>query len=331
MPVLVSHGAHAACWSTANCCACRAQSSRRACWSSTGQAHAGRAEARSISIRRNSCRRSCSASSAIPVIRKTPTGQPSTAEDVLEELAADYRAAEAHPRVSGRRETEVHLHRQAAGADRTATPAAFIRLITRRWRRPAGCPRRIRTCRTSRSAPPRDGASARPSSRRQAHCLVAADYSQIELRIMAHLSGDAGLARAPSPRTATSTRRPQPRSSACRLDAVSADQRRSAKAINFGLIYGMSAFGLARQLGIGARRRAAIRGPVLRTLPGREALHGGDQAPRRARRATSKRCSAAGSTCPRSHRATRRCGSTPNAARSTRRCRAPRPTSSSGP
>jgi DNA polymerase-1 len=80
-------------------------------------------------------------------------------------------------------------------------------------------------------------------------CLVAADYSQIELRIMAHLSGDAGL------NTAFERDQDIHRATAAEvfgvpLDGVSDDQRRSAKAINFGLIYGMSAFGLGRQLGI---------------------------------------------------------------------------------
>ncbi|MCJ7558670.1 MAG: DNA polymerase, partial [Gammaproteobacteria bacterium] len=82
------------------------------------------------------------------------------------------------------------------------------------------------------------------------YCLIAADYSQIELRIMAHLSGDPGLL------TAFSEDRDVHQATAAEvfgvdLDAVSKDQRRSAKAINFGLIYGMSAFGLARQLNIG--------------------------------------------------------------------------------
>ena len=82
------------------------------------------------------------------------------------------------------------------------------------------------------------------------HSLVAADYSQIELRIMAHLSGDESLLRAFADdrdvHQATAAE-----VFATPLEAVTSDQRRSAKAINFGLMYGMSAFGLARQLGIG--------------------------------------------------------------------------------
>ncbi len=82
------------------------------------------------------------------------------------------------------------------------------------------------------------------------HVIVSADYSQIELRIMAHLSADAALLEAFAARAPTSIARPRPRSSACRIDEVTAEQRRYIKAVNFGLIYGMSAFGLAAQLGI---------------------------------------------------------------------------------
>ena len=81
------------------------------------------------------------------------------------------------------------------------------------------------------------------------HKLIAADYSQIELRIMAHLSGDEGLLRAFHER-ADIHRATAAEVFNVELDAVTAEQRRSAKAINFGLIYGMSACGLARQLGI---------------------------------------------------------------------------------
>ncbi|VDY36306.1 DNA polymerase I [Morganella morganii] len=84
---------------------------------------------------------------------------------------------------------------------------------------------------------------------RDGYCIMAADYSQIELRIMAHLSQDKGLLKA------FAEGKDIHRATAAEvfgvpLDEVTADQRRSAKAINFGLIYGMSAFGLARQLGI---------------------------------------------------------------------------------
>ena len=103
----------------------------------------------------------------------------------------------------------------------------------------------------------------------EGHVLLAADYSQIELRIMAHLSADKGLLR-PSPKEQDVHRATAAEVFESALDDVTADQRRSAKAINFGLMYGMSAFGLAKQLGISARRGAGIRRPVFRPLPRRQ-------------------------------------------------------------
>ena len=184
----------------------------------------------------------------IPVLRKTPTGQPSTAEDVLEELAEshalprlilDYRSiaklrstyTEKLPlqmnAVTGRVHTS--YHQAVAQTGRLSSTDPNLQNIP--IRTPEG--RRIRQAFV---APP-------------GYALLAADYSQIELRIMAHLSGDAGL------QGAFAADRDVHQATAAEvfgvaLDAVSAEQRRSAKAINFGLIYGMSAFGLARQLGI---------------------------------------------------------------------------------
>ncbi len=185
----------------------------------------------------------------IPVSRKTPTGQPSTAEDVLEELAAAYplprlileyrgiaklkstytdKLPEQIDQVTGRIHTSYHQAVAATGRLSSSDP----NLQNIPIRTPEG--RRIRQAFV---APP-------------GFSLVAADYSQIELRIMAHLSGDASLL------SAFAEDRDVHQATAAEvfgvpLDAVTADQRRSAKAINFGLIYGMSAFGLARQLGIG--------------------------------------------------------------------------------
>jgi len=184
----------------------------------------------------------------LPVLRKTPTGQPSTAEDVLEELAAsyalprivlDYRAlaklrstyTERLPEQINERTGRVHTsyHQAVAQTGRLSSSDPNLQNIP--VRRPEG--RRIRQ------------AFIAP----QGHVLLAADYSQIELRIMAHLSGDTGLLEA------FSAERDVHQATAAEvfgvpLDAVSADQRRLAKTINFGLIYGMSPFGLARNLGI---------------------------------------------------------------------------------
>ena len=104
----------------------------------------------------------------LPVLRKTPTGQPSTAEDVLEELAEKYELPRLIMDYRALREAQVHVHGQAAAADQPRPRDACTPAITRRSRRPVGCRRSIRTCRTFRSARRRAGASARPSSRRRA-------------------------------------------------------------------------------------------------------------------------------------------------------------------
>jgi DNA polymerase-1 len=184
----------------------------------------------------------------IPVTRKTPTGQPSTAEDVLEELAAtyplpklilEYRGVaklkstytdnlpkQIDP-ATGRIHTSYHQAVAATGRLSSTDPnLQNIPIRTKEGRR----------IRQAFIAPP-------------GRSLVAADYSQIELRIMAHLSGDASLLQA------FAEDRDVHQATAAEVFAtplgdVTANQRRSAKAINFGLMYGMSAFGLARQLGI---------------------------------------------------------------------------------
>jgi DNA polymerase I len=185
----------------------------------------------------------------IAVIRKTPTGQPSTAEDVLEELAAshalpklilEYRGiaklkstyTEKLPEQINPTTGRIHTsyHQGVAATGRLSSTDPNLQNIPIRTLEG----RRIRQ------------AFVAPAG----HSLVAADYSQIELRIMAHLSGDDALLRA------FAEDRDIHQATAAEvfgatLETVSADQRRSAKAINFGLIYGMSAFGLARQLGIG--------------------------------------------------------------------------------
>jgi len=184
----------------------------------------------------------------LPVLRKTPTGQPSTAEDVLEELAESYRLPKLileHRSLSKLKSTytdklpeqinaktgRVHTcyHQAVAATGRLSSQDPNLQNIP--IRTPEG--RRIRQAFV---APP-------------GHALLAADYSQIELRIMAHLSGDQGLL------GAFAGDRDIHQATAAEvfgtpLDQVSANQRRSAKAVNFGLIYGMSAFGLAKQLGI---------------------------------------------------------------------------------
>ena len=183
----------------------------------------------------------------LPVRAKTPKGQPSTAESVLQELAFEHEL----PKL-------ILEHRAVAKLKSTYTDAlpacvnpATGRVHTSYHQAVAS------TGRLSSSDPNLQNIPVRTHEGRRirqafvadpGYRLVAADYSQIELRIMAHLSGDQGL------RDAFASGADIHRATAAEVFAgggeVTDEQRRSAKAINFGLIYGMSAFGLARQLGI---------------------------------------------------------------------------------
>jgi DNA polymerase-1 len=185
----------------------------------------------------------------LPVLKKTPKGAPSTAEEVLTELALDYPLpkvlmeyrslsklkstyTDKLPEMINPHTGRVHTsyHQAVAATGRLSSSDPNLQNIPIRTEEG----RRIRQ------------AFIAPEGRR----IVAADYSQIELRIMAHLSGDEGL------RRAFAEGRDVHQATASEvfevgLDEVSGDQRRKAKAINFGLIYGMSAFGLAKQLHLG--------------------------------------------------------------------------------
>jgi DNA polymerase-1 len=184
----------------------------------------------------------------IPVIRKTPTGQPSTAEDVLEELAESYALPKLileYRGIAKLKSTYTDKLPEQINPETGRIHTSYHQAVAATGRLSSSDPNLqnipIRTLEGRRI---RQAFVASPG-----HSLVAADYSQIELRIMAHLSGDASLLKA------FAEDRDVHQATAAEvfgmpLEAVSADQRRSAKAINFGLIYGMSAFGLARQLGI---------------------------------------------------------------------------------
>jgi DNA polymerase I len=185
----------------------------------------------------------------LPVIKKTPKGAPSTAEDVLAELALDYPLpkllleyrslsklkstyTDKLPEMINLRTGRVHTsyHQAVTATGRLSSSDPNLQNIPIRTEEG----RRIRQ------------AFIAP----QGYRIVAADYSQIELRIMAHLSGDEGLLQA------FNDGRDVHRATAAEVfdvgeEEVSGDQRRKAKAINFGLIYGMSAFGLAKQLHLG--------------------------------------------------------------------------------
>ncbi|SDG52050.1 DNA polymerase I [Onishia taeanensis] len=184
----------------------------------------------------------------LPVKKKTPKGAPSTAEAVLEELALDFPLPKViieHRGLSKLKSTYTDklplLVNKATGRVHTS----YHQAVTATGRLSSSDPNLQNIpIRTEEGRKIRQAFIARPGYK-----IVAADYSQIELRIMAHLSEDAGLLEAFAEdrdiHAATAAE-----VFGVELDKVSSDQRRSAKAINFGLIYGMSAWGLGKQLNI---------------------------------------------------------------------------------
>ena len=184
----------------------------------------------------------------IPVIRKTPKGQPSTAEDVLQELAVDYPL----PKIILEYRTLSKL--KSTYVDKLPT---LINVKSKRVHTSYHQAVAI-TGRLSSSDPNLQNIPIRTEEGRRVRQafvaekgfqVLAADYSQIELRIMAHLSKDERLCEAFA-QGEDIHRATAAEVFALELDKVESEQRRAAKAINFGLIYGMSAFGLAKQLGI---------------------------------------------------------------------------------
>lgn len=189
----------------------------------------------------------------LPVIKKTPKGQPSTAEPVLQELALDYPL----PKV-------ILEHRSLAKLKSTYTDKLPLLINPGTGRIHTSYHQAVTaTGRLSSSDPNLQNIPIRTAEGRrirqafvaeQGYKLIAADYSQIELRIMAHLSQDKGLlnafAHGEDVHKATAAEVFD-----VPVSDVSDDQRRKAKAINFGLIYGMSAFGLAKQINV-ARNEA---------------------------------------------------------------------------
>ncbi|MEC9482350.1 MAG: DNA polymerase I [Halomonas sp.] len=184
----------------------------------------------------------------IPVIKKTPKGAPSTAEAVLEELALDYplpKVIMAHRGLTKLKSTYTDKLPQLVNKSTGRIHTSYHQAVTATGRLSSSDPNLQNIpIRTDEGRKIRQAFIARPGYR-----IVAADYSQIELRIMAHLSEDKGLLEAFAEErdihTATAAE-----VFGVVLDNVLPDQRRSAKAINFGLIYGMSAWGLSRQLRI---------------------------------------------------------------------------------
>ncbi len=202
----------------------------------------------------------------LPVLKKTPKGQPSTNESVLQELAEDYPLpqlildfrgmsklkstyTDKLPQQINPKTGRVHTsyHQAVAATGRLSSSDPNLQNIPVRSKEG----RRIRQ------------AFIAP----EGYQIVAADYSQIELRIMAHLSADEGLLQAFSAgidiHSATAAE-----VFGVTMDQVTADLRRSAKAINFGLIYGMSAFGLGKQLGLSRSQAQAYIDKYFSRYPG---------------------------------------------------------------
>ena len=145
-------------------------------------------------------------------------------------------------------------------------PAGCTPPSTRPWPPPAGSRPAIPTCRTSRSAPRWARRSGECFTAEPGNLLVVADYSQIELRIMAHLSREPALLEA-FRRARTSTAAPRPRCSAWPRTRWTPTHRRYAKAVNFGIMYGISAFGLSQNLGIDREEAAAYIERYFERLP----------------------------------------------------------------
>ena len=184
----------------------------------------------------------------LPIISKTPKGQPSTAESVLQELAHDYPLPKLileYRSLSKLKSTYTDKLPQQVEPTTGRVHTSYHQAVAATGRLSSSDPNLQNIpVRTEEGRRIRQAFVAAPGYK-----LVAADYSQIELRIMAHLSNDKGLLDAFSKgldvHSATAAE-----VFGVSADEVTKDQRRSAKAINFGLIYGMSAFGLAKQLDI---------------------------------------------------------------------------------
>ncbi|MBK1717282.1 DNA polymerase I [Thiocystis violacea] len=185
----------------------------------------------------------------LPVIAKTPKGAPSTSEEVLEQLAAQGHALPnvilQHRGLAKLKSTYTDKLPQMVNPETGRVHTSYHQAVAATGRLSSSDPNLQNIpIRTEEGRRIRRAFIAEPG-----HRLLAADYSQIELRIMAHLSGDERLL------AAFASGQDIHRATAAEIlglapEEVTSDQRRSAKAINFGLIYGMSAFGLARQLGI---------------------------------------------------------------------------------
>ena len=202
----------------------------------------------------------------LPIIKKTPKGAPSTAEEVLVELAEDYelpRVLMEYRGLSKLKSTYTDKLGDMIDPNTGRVHTSYHQAVAATGRLSSSDPNLQNIpIRTEEGRKVRQAFVASPGYK-----ILAADYSQIELRIMAHLSEDEGLLRA------FANGEDIHKAAAAEvygvaLDDVTTDMRRSAKAVNFGLIYGMSAFGLAKQLHIGRNEAQEFIERYFATYPG---------------------------------------------------------------
>ena len=208
----------------------------------------------------------------LPVVKKTPSGAPSTDEEVLQKLAEDYPLPKVlldYRSLSKLKSTYTDKLPKMVNPTTGRVHTNYAQAVAVTGRLASNDPNLQNIpIRTAEGRRIREAFIAPPGS-----VIVSADYSQIELRIMAHISGDANLLRAFAEgedihrATAAEIFNVAPQD-------VTSEQRRYAKVINFGLIYGMSAFGLAQQSRHRARRRANVYRKIFQPLFRRRAIHG---------------------------------------------------------
>ena len=213
----------------------------------------------------------------LPGGKKTATGAWSTSASVLDDLAAE--GHELAARILDWRQLSKLKSTYADALPGFVNPQDRARAHVLRARRDddrAPVVVASPTCRTFRCAPRKGARSAAPSSRRPGASCISADYSQIELRLLAHIADIPALKKAFADgldihaMTASEM-------FGVPVEGMPGEIRRRAKAINFGIIYGISAFGLANQLGIRARGGGRLHPQIFRALPRHPRLHGGDQ------------------------------------------------------
>ena len=240
------------------------------------------------------------------------------------------RAAAQGARLAAARQAQEHLYRRAADLHPSRDGPRAHLLRPRRDHHRAGCRRSSRICRTSRCARRRAASIRKAFVAEKGKKLISADYSQIELRVLAH------MADTPTLRQAFADGLDIHAMTASEMFGVPIEGmdpgiRRKAKAINFGIIYGISSVGLAAQLGISQERGRRLYQDLFRALPRHPRLHGGDEGGGAPHRLCEDPVRAEGALPRDQHQEPVACAAITSAPPSTRRSRARPPTSSAAP